>query len=182
MDYLKTRGYSVVTMQNVVDFFDNGTPLPSKPVLLSFDDGYNDFYINAYPILKARGFPATLFLPTGLTNNIGYVSWDEVKEMSSNAIEIANHTWSHKSMKREKGLDDFEIHTADVQLGDRGLNNPKVFAYPYGEISKISQDELVAENYKLAFTTRYGTVLCKKQRLELPRVRIGSASLGNYGI
>lgn len=182
MTYLKSHGYNVIGMSALINFFNSGLALPVKPLLLTFDDGYADFYTHAYSILKAEELPATLFTPTGLVNNPGYVTWNQLTEMTDNGILVANHTWSHKTMTQNEGEDDYEIKTADTQLADRGLNSPKVFAYPFGTISSISQKELQSDNYQLAFTTQQGRVLCAKRRLVLPRIRIGNTSLSYYGL
>ena len=182
MQYLKDRGYTAISLQDLVNFFDQGIAVPQKSVLLTFDDGYEDFYTGAYPILRDLGFGATVFTPTGLMNNSGYLSWDQISEMAGNRILFANHTWSHKNVKAKEDVLRMEVSTADVQLKEKGLNSPKVFAYPFGLESSQAVTYLTALDYKLAFTTRYGSALCKKQRLDLPRVRIGNVNLSSYGL
>lgn len=179
MQYLKDRGYNVVSMSALTNFFDAGSSIPGKSVLITFDDGYDDFYTDAYPVLSGLGFPAAVFIPTGLMNNPGYLSWDQINQMKS-LVMFGNHTWSHKSVVN--GLDmQREISTADVQLSDHGLNSPKVFAYPYGPDTLPAEDYLNKLGYEAAFTTKPGSTLCKKQRFNMPRVRIGNTSLSQYG-
>lgn len=180
MQYLKDKNYNVISVTQLVDFFDNGTPIPSKSVLITFDDGYEDFYTDAFPILQKFSFPATVFIPTGLMNNTSYLSWEQISSMS-NLILFANHTWSHKNVKTTTKDMEYEISTADTQLNEHSLNFPKVFAYPYGLDSTLAENYLDSLKYKLAFTTSSGSVLCKKQRFSLPRIRIGNTSLSSYG-
>lgn len=180
MQYLKDKGYNIATMNDLINFFDNGTPVPAKSVLLTFDDGYEDFYTDAYPILQNLGFKATMFVPTGLMNNPDYLSWDQITQMNG-PILFANHTWSHKNVEVSTSTMQYEISTADTQLADHGLNSPKVFAYPYGLGTTASISYLNSLGYKAAFTTVPGNILCKKQRFSLPRIRIGSTSLSSYG-
>jgi peptidoglycan/xylan/chitin deacetylase (PgdA/CDA1 family) len=182
MQYLKDRGYSVISMQDLLNFFEQGIKPSSKSALLTFDDGYSDFYLDVYPILREFNYPATVFVPTGLMNNIGYLYWDKIAEMTSGRILFANHTWSHKNVAAKQDVLKTEISTADVQLNEKGLNIPKVFAYPYGLESSAAISFLQGLNYKLAFTTRPGGTLCKKQMLDLPRIRIGNSSLSIYGL
>lgn len=182
MQYLRDKGYHTLGMADLIAFFDAGSAVSKKSVLLTFDDGYDDFATNALPILREFGFQATMFTPTGLINNPGYLSWDTLLSIAQGGnVEFANHTWSHKAMRSDGGLDEKEISTADTQLTERGLDNPKVFAYPYGTVSDIAQALLTKYGYKLAFTTRHGSTLCEKQRLILPRVRIGNTPLAAYG-
>ena len=180
MQYLRDKGYNVVTMNDLVNFFDQGTPIPKTSVLLTFDDGYEDFYTDAFPVLKSLGFKATVFTPTGLMENPNYLTWDQIMSMGGDVL-FANHTWSHKSMLSDGNVDESEISMADTQLVERGLGSPKVFAYPYGGVSSVAERVLLKYAYKLAFSTRYGSILCKKQRFELPRIRIGNSPLSSYG-
>jgi peptidoglycan/xylan/chitin deacetylase (PgdA/CDA1 family) len=182
MQYLKDKAYNVISMQDLLNFFEQGVKPSPKSVLLTFDDGYDDFYTDAYPILREFNYPATVFIPTGLMNNTGYLTWDKISEMAGNRILFANHTWSHKNVKTKEDVLKMEIPTADVQLNEKGLNTPKVFAYPYGLEGSSAISFLQGLDYKLAFTTRSGGTLCKKQMLNLPRVRIGNGSLSIYGL
>jgi len=182
MQYLKDRGYNVISMQDLLNFFEQGVKPSPKSVLLTFDDGYGDFYTDAYPILKEFGYPATVFIPTGLMNNTDYLYWDKISEMAGNRILFANHTWSHKNVKTKEDVLKMEISTADVQLNEKGLNIPKVFAYPYGLESSLAISFLQGLDYKMAFTTRNSGTLCKKQMLDLPRIRIGNGNLSIYGL
>lgn len=182
MAYLKKRGYNTVNVSSLINFFDGGTAVPANSILLTFDDGYEDFYTNAYPILRDSGFQATMFLPTGLLANSGYLTWDQVKEMAgSGLLYFANHTWSHYPATGTPSKVRTEITLADSQLNTYGLNSLKVFAYPYGTAPAWTQTYLGSIDYKLAFSTNIGSTLCKQQRFALPRIRIGNATLSAYG-
>jgi peptidoglycan/xylan/chitin deacetylase (PgdA/CDA1 family) len=184
MRYLNDHGYSTVSPQNLINFFDSGTPLPLKPVLITFDDGYSDFAVYAFPILKQYAFQATMFLPTGLVNNPGYLNWGNITEIDhTGKILFANHTWSHYSVARnDPNTLAKEISTAAQQLRDHGIPGWNIFAYPYGSTSPAAISYLSQNGYALAFTTRPGNVMCKQQRLSLPRTRIGNNSLSYYGL
>ena len=181
MEYLKNHGYASIGMQDLINFFDQGTALPHKPILLTFDDGYDDVGKNAVPILEELGLNATLFIPSGLIDNPGYLTWNELENMPS-SIERANHTWSHHNVLGSRDIVTKEIGSADRQLSDHGMNEPKVFAYPYGPSDALAQEILTSFGYKLAFTTAHGSIACKQKRLELPRIRIGNTPLSTYGL
>jgi peptidoglycan/xylan/chitin deacetylase (PgdA/CDA1 family) len=180
MQYLRDKGYNVASTNDLVNFFDNGIPVTPKSVLITFDDGYEDFDTDAFPILKELGYKATVFVPTGLIDNPGYLTWIQIISMDG-SILFANHTWSHKNVGVSTSMMQYEISTADTQLTDHSLNSPKVFAYPYGLDSGQSEKYLASLGYKAAFTTIPGSILCKQKRFELPRIRIGSTSLSAYG-
>lgn len=182
MQYLKDHGYNPVASNSLTDFFDRGIPVPDKSVILTFDDGYEDFFINVLPILKQFGFKGIIALPTGLVGNPGYVTWDEISQAAGSNIEIVNHTWSHANLKSgTQSVVISEISIADSQLATRGYNQNKVFVYPYGSVSNFAENFLQSKSYTLAFTTVSGSTLCKKQRLSLPRIRIGNTNLSSYG-
>lgn len=182
MEYLRDHGYSVVSMVELASFFDKNSSLPSKSIILTFDDGYDDFASDTFPILRELSFKATVFVPSGLIENPGYLSWSQLSEISGSGLVLfANHTWSHKNVKSDRSEVEKEINLADLQLNDKGYNNPKVFSYPYGISSSLAEEFLGKKGYSLAFKTKFGRILCQKTRFELPRVRIGNATLNQYG-
>jgi peptidoglycan/xylan/chitin deacetylase (PgdA/CDA1 family) len=181
LQYLKDNGYSVITMAELKNFFNGGVALPKKAVMITIDDGYKDNYEKAYPILKEFGMKATIFTATGLLNNSGYMTWDDLNQMKD-LVYFANHTWSHHSSAGTKEKLTEEITRADKQLSEHGLNPNKIFAYPYGNPGKTAEDILKANGYEIAFTTVHGNILCKGKSLELPRIRVGNASLKSYGL
>jgi len=181
LEYLRSSNYTPITPTNLAAFFNAGTPLPPKPILLTFDDAYADFATSAAPILQEFGLTATVFVPTGLLENPDYMSWSNLTGLSG-SFHFGNHTWSHKNVAGTMEVIRNEISLADTQLADRGFNSPKIFAYPYGLANANAQKILQDLGYQLAFTTQPGRILCAKQRLALPRIRIGNSPLSNYGL
>lgn len=183
MQYLKDHGYNPIRPEQLIAFFDSGSALPGKPVLLTFDDGYDDFNTDAAPILQNFGFTATAFIPTGLLQNPGYMSWGNLADISGRGlIYFANHTWSHHNVSTSLAEDQKEIGTADTQLAEHGLNPSKVFAYPYGNPSANGETVLSQLGYKLGFTTYPGSTQCRGRRFVLSRTRIGNTVLSAYGL
>lgn len=182
MQYLKDKGYNFATLDQINSFFDSGAGVPAHSVLVSFDDGYNDFEDNAMPVIRNLGIHVTMFLPPGLVGNPGYLNWGEVdSEKGSGLVYFANHTWSHASLAASSDTISREVDTAQTLLAQHGLNPGMYLAYPYGTTSDLAISLLSQKGYKLAFTTVPGGTLCKAQRLYLPRIRIGNAPLSAYG-
>ncbi|MCW1948931.1 MAG: polysaccharide deacetylase family protein [Candidatus Shapirobacteria bacterium] len=181
LEYLRDNGYSVITMAELKNFFSGGIVLPKKSVMITVDDGYKDNYEVMYPILKEFGFKATVFVATGLLNNPEYMSWGDLNQMKD-LVYFGNHTWSHHSSAGTKEKQTEEITLADKQLSEHGLNDDKIFAYPYGGSSKIAKEVLTNNSYQIAFTTVHGNILCRGKSLELPRIRVGNSSLRSYGL
>ena len=183
MKYLREEGYAVIGMDQLISFLDDGIKLPDKSAMITVDDGYEDNYLDMFPILKKYGFRAIIFTPTGLVEKPDYLTWKQIEEMNnSGLITFANHTWSHHGSQgtKEKQLE--EIGTANKELEEKELNVQKTFAYPYGRASDNAKEVLRELGYKLAFTTTRGTMMCRESRFDLPRIRAGNASLASYGL
>lgn len=180
--YLNDRGYVSITPAQLISFFDSGVSLPKRPVLLTFDDGYDDFATFAAPLLSRYSIKASVFLPTGLLENPGYLTWSTISSLAGQGIYFGNHTWSHQNIGANLETIKREITTAATQLSDHGLDPLKVFVYPYGSISQRAIGFLRQSGYQLAFTTVPGRIACAKQRLTIPRLRIGNSPLSNYGL
>lgn len=182
MEYLVSRGYHALTLQ---EFFSGlSETLPEKPVVLTFDDGYEDFYTWAYPVLKKNGIRATVFLPTGLVGNQGYLNWGQIEELKgSGLVTFANHTWSHKSLV---GIPEEEVRneiaTAKTQLEEHGMGPVEFFAYPYGSENQTVEKVLKELGTKGAFTTLPGRQQCAGLPYGFRRNRVGSAPLSSYGL
>lgn len=182
MEYLSTRGYTTLTPDQLLSGLSVG--LPSKSVVLTFDDGYADFYIYVYPELSKRGFVATMFLSTGLVGNPDYLTWGQIGEIAgSKLVNFGNHTWSHKGLG--KATDEqirYELETAQTQLTEHGLGPVTSFAYPYGTENARADVVLRELGIKTAFTTVPGNYQCAKLPYDFRRIRIGNSPLSVYGL
>lgn len=174
MAYLKEEGYSTISPEQLIDNLENGTSLPDKPLIITFDDGYLDNYTNAYPILKKYGFTATIFVVTDfISSDPRFMTWDQVRELSNAGFSIGSHTMQHKSLTeiKEEEIRKELIGSAqalEYQLGKK----VSYFAYPTGTYNlKIAQFVKEA-GYKAAFTIKYGNVDKASNIYALERVPI----------
>lgn len=183
MKYLVTSGFTTISPQELEEGLLDKKPLPNKPIILSFDDGYRDFYLNAYPILKRDHLKATNFIPTGLVDKLWYLHTSDIKEMAGDDnITFAGHTISHAqltSLPTERAF--AEINTGKKQLEailGRGVD---FFAYPYGAFDNRVITLVEKAGYKMAFTTIYGMNQSAGSLFAEPRVRIsGNDSLNAF--
>src|SRR5207253_7977146 len=96
MKWLAANGFHTVTLDDLTAAIVEGEPLPSRPVILTFDDGYEDFYTAAYPILEEYRFKATSFVITGKVGWGGYLTWDQMRKMqASGLVQFESHTVNH---------------------------------------------------------------------------------------
>ena len=178
MQYLKDHGYHPITMQELYDYVTKGEKLPSKPVCITFDDGYLDSYTIVYPMMKEFGYPLTLFL---ITDDVGKsynrMTWEQLKEMAdSGAVTIANHTLSHPKLHNlpTRAEKENEIIGANKALKYHlGIDN-LWFAYPYGDYDDEVIDICKKAGIKLAVTTDAGRVHVGSYPYDLKRVYIGN--------
>lgn len=182
MDYLQQKGYSAVTLLEVMENLQTGKLLPAKPIVLTFDDGYRDFYENAYPVLRTRGFKATVFAISQHVGGSEYLSWEQLREMqSSGLITIGDHTLSHPSLPvlSEEKVRNEILAAQNILQANLGITI-NLFAYPYGGFNGEAEKILREGGFVAAVTTRRG-LACAKLPYELPRIRIGNTPLSSYG-
>lgn len=144
LDYLKTNHFNVMPLRNVVAALFNKTVLPEKCVSLTVDDAYASIYRNAYPRIRALGWPMTVFVSTeGVDKGIAsYMSWEQMREMSKHGVVFENHGHGHTHLirrKQDEGTTAWrkriinDIQTAQQRITQEIGNVPKLFAHPYGE-------------------------------------------------
>ena|GEM_PF-769749 len=140
MNYLKNNGYTVIPLDEI-EQSDRYT----KPVIITFDDGYADNYTNAYLILKKYSFKATIFLISGLIGKPGYLNKDEIRQMQD-LVSFQSHTVSHPYLTRLSAkLQDYEL--AESQKEIEAITGSKVdaLAYPIGDYNQQVID--IARHY-----------------------------------
>jgi peptidoglycan/xylan/chitin deacetylase (PgdA/CDA1 family) len=98
LDYLKTNGYHSITLNQLMNALYYGAPLPARPIILSFDDGHEDNYQYAYPLLKAHGFSGVFYIITGMVGWQGQMTWPQLRTMLANGMQIGSHTVHHVDM------------------------------------------------------------------------------------
>ena len=184
MEYLAINGFHPIRLADLSDYLLRGTPLPDKPIVLTFDDGYTDNYTNAFRILKQYNFPATFFIISQFVeeNRWGYVSWAQLDEMAKHGMEIGSHTRTHPDLyKRTLAFQTNQIAGSKQMLEER-LGTPVVsFAYPSGKYDATTKSVLRSAGYLGAVTEIQGTRQSSEKLFELQRVRIrGSYSVMDY--
>lgn len=180
IEYLFYEGYSAISMYQLDDALLAGTPLPPKPVVLTFDDGHIDHFTNVFPLLQEFGYTGTFFVITGLTdaNDPNHLSWEQVQQMSDAGMSMEPHTKSHISL-RQRTYDTliYEMLGSMESLQAYTGRQPHIFSYPVGH---YDADTLaVARTLPIwrAVTTEPGRWHTTDNRLQMPRVRIP----GNMG-
>jgi peptidoglycan/xylan/chitin deacetylase (PgdA/CDA1 family) len=133
MNYLAINGYHPVTLTDLFNSFYYQVPLPSHPIVITFDDGYEDNYLYAFPILKAHHFVAQINIITGMIGN-RYLTWNQIREMAAWGIEFGSHTIHHVSLAAVSPTTATqELLNSKITL-EAELGQPiQFFCYPSGE-------------------------------------------------
>jgi peptidoglycan/xylan/chitin deacetylase (PgdA/CDA1 family) len=184
MAYLATSGYTPIWANELVNALLTHAGLPSKPIVITMDDGYADNDIYALPVLRQYGFKANLMLASGLVGaNSDMLTWGQVNDLKNNGFYITNHTWSHWSINQ--GTQDkieSEIDIAQSQIQQYTGQTVNIFTYPYGSFNNNAIETLQRKGYLGAFTEIPGQYQCDSFIMTLHRTRIGNAPLSYYGI
>jgi peptidoglycan/xylan/chitin deacetylase (PgdA/CDA1 family) len=183
MAYLNTSGYHSLSADELADALIGHHGLPAKSILITLDDGYGDNYNYAFQILKKYNIAGNFMIPTGLVENKGYMTWNQLKEMSGNPLmHIYNHTWSHASLDGAgKDKIEYEITTANNQLESNLVKQVKIFTYPFGSFNDLVIGVLREHGFSAAFSTINGSMQCESYIFALRRTHIGNAPLPSYG-
>lgn len=194
MWYLKKRGYTVIPLERLLDYLQSEKPLPKKTVVLTFDDGYEDMFLNAVPILKKYNYPATVFLPSNLIGKENI--WDikrgkptatilrqeQIQQMMENNISFQAHTCNHVVLTDVPlSTAKKEIFNSKIQLEEVTKRHVNVFCYPSGKYSSEIKNLVQQAGYSYAFTTQEGLVNKDDDSYLLKRLRInGTYSLMDF--
>ena len=138
MKFLKDNGYTTLSMSELYAFFKDNLQVPEKSVVLTFDDGYEDNYNNAFSVLKEFGLKATVFVVTDwVETNNSYMTVLQLKDMDANGFEVQCHTLAHKELNKltyERQLKDLK---ESKEFLERNLNKKiTTICYPLGKFNK----------------------------------------------
>ncbi|KYC36753.1 polysaccharide deacetylase [Scytonema hofmannii PCC 7110] len=155
---LKENGMTPITLDQLTTHLQTGVPLPEKPVLLTFDDGYGGHYEYVYPLLKKYGYPAVFSIYTkGVGNNVGrtHVSWEQLKEMVTDPlVTIASHSVSHPPDLTVLPSEEIKKEVVESKaILESNLGIPiRYFTYPVGKYDAQVANAVHEAGYQLALT------------------------------
>jgi len=144
-----------------------------KEILITIDDGFESFYLEAWPYLKKNKIPFVLFISTEPVGKKGYMTWDQIREIEKESFTlIGHHSHSHNYLIEEtndKFISDIEMANK-IFLKELGYI-PNLFSYPFGEYSKFMRN-YISQNFEFAFGQHSGVIDLNKDKFELPRFPI----------
>lgn len=158
MKYLKDNGFTVITFDAVWAYFQNGTPLPAKPVMITLDDGWENQYVYAYPILKKYKYPGIFYVYPNAIGAKVFLKWPELREMVAGNMVIADHTQTHPELPKitDPALLKKEIMGSKETLEKELGISVKDFAYPFGAYNDHDIQLVKDTGYRTARTVHTG--------------------------
>ncbi|MET0243808.1 MAG: polysaccharide deacetylase family protein [Flavitalea sp.] len=149
---LADSGYHTILPEQLKNYLEYNTPLPSKPVMLTFDDTDLEQYTIALPEMKKYGFKGVFFIMTVSLNRPNYMSKDQVKALSDEGHEIGSHTWDHRNVKLYQESDwATQIDKPTQQLSAITGKPVRYFAYPFGLWNPQAIPQLKKRGFEAAF-------------------------------
>lgn len=182
--YLREAGYQTITMNDLVCHLTMGSPLPEKPIILTFDDGYRDLYANAFPLLKAYGYTGTIYIITDFVDRgiERYLTWPQIEEMAAAGIEFGAHSRDHADLRGKPN--DFLVWQilGSKQTLEAHLQAPvRAFSFPSGSYDENTITVLRSAQYWSAVTSKQGATHPASGLFTLSRIRVrGSDTLGKF--
>lgn len=172
MQHLNERGYTSITLKELHAYYSEGRTLPRKPVVLTFDDGYQGVYDNAWPVMREFGYVGVLFV----TEHLGkpcYMTESQVAALVSQGFELGSHSRTHPNLlaKNNEELED-EIGTYKQELETHFGVPVTSFCYPMGYFDQRVVDVVERAGFVIGVTTQEGLADAGQGMLTLRRVPI----------
>lgn len=177
LNYLMKHNFRVISADEFLQASQTGVRLPQNSVMITFDDGDEAFYTKVYPLLLKYQIPATVFVISGWVDRPGFLSWRQIRIMSSEIVTVGSHTATHRYLP-DLPLDEVKKELVESkQALEKELKRPVSFlSYPVGgfstEIARAAQEA----GYLAAFTTNRGQNFWQRDLFALKRVKMTDRS------
>lgn len=168
--YLRDNGYHVISFDELTGYFDTGKPLPSKAVILNFDDGWESQYTYAFPLLKKYGVTGTFFVFTNAIGRAHFMTWDQLKEMDAAGMTIGGHTKTHPYLTQitdPKELEQ-EIGGGKKIIEEHLGKTIRYFAYPFGLYNDTTAQAVRDAGYRIGRTSSLGMSHTEESLFRMP--------------
>lgn len=173
MKTLSDFGYKTITLDQLYENLTKGKPLPKKPVLITFDDGWKNQYQNAIPILLKYKFKAAFFVNPQTINfkNRTFMNTADLVDLDKHGFDVQSHTWAHSNLIIKRGETPaaynarlvHELKDSKVWLEQLLKKRMDYFAYPYGFYNSFVLKAVANTGYKMAFTVNSGKNMAGEQ-------------------
>ena len=174
MEFLHRLSYNVISLEELVKGIKANKKFPRNSIVITFDDGYKNNYLYAFPCLKKYNFPAIIFIPSDLIGQKNLLSWDEIRQMLKSNISFGGHSRTHRYLPEIKNKKELISEIAGCKkLLEVRLKQPvDYFCYPIGGFNEEIKRILKEAGYKAACTTNRGFDRLNRDLFELKRIKV----------
>ncbi len=144
---LRDWGCKTITASSLADAIVYGGELPPRPVVITFDDGYEDVFQNAFPIMQEMGFIGVIYIYVEQVGLNGYLDPEQIITLANNGWEIGSHSMSHADLTRNHSKLAYEIQESRSTLQETFGVKVDTFAYPYGKSDQVVIKFVKDSNY-----------------------------------
>ncbi len=180
IEYLHKSGYSVISLDELVTGISSGKKFSGREVVLTFDDGFEDNYIKAFPALSKYNMPAIIFLETArIGSQKMYLTWDQVKVMAKSNIEFGGHTKTGvylPSINDDSALR-YQVAGSKADIESNISKEARYFSYPIGGFNDRIKEIVQDAGYKGACTTNRGLGRFNKDVYEINRIKVTDSDM-----
>jgi peptidoglycan/xylan/chitin deacetylase (PgdA/CDA1 family) len=170
------QGIETVSLDDLMEHYAGGPSLPKRATILTFDDGYDDNYEHAFPLLQQYGMTGTFFIVTEFVGRPGYLTWDQIKEMDAAGMSIEAHSASHADLSKVGPAELRRQLVEPKSILEEQLGHPiRFLAYPSGKYNAGTIAATRAAGYVAAVTVVHGTSHPASAPFEVTRVRARGA-------
>jgi len=180
LKYLRDSGYRSISFSELADALEYGAPLPERPVILSFDDGWENQFQHGFPLLQKYGFTGTFYIVSGYLDHQNFMTTDQLNTMMAAGMVVGSHSRTHPVLAGFGGarLKD-EVAGSKAWLEDHLGIAIDTFAYPYGSYTAAVAAATKAAGYRTARTVDIGTRVSADNLATVPAI-LFPAFLGRY--
>lgn len=171
MALLRGAGFETISPRQFIAYMEEeAVTLPAKPVLITFDDGYEDNYTHAFPVLQRFGFSAVIFMVDINIDRDGRLSSRQIREMAAQGIAFGSHSVTHPNLTTLSGRElRHEVRDGKRKLEKLTRKEAELFSYPYGYFNLPAWEAADMAGYKAAFTVLPGLNHSERDNLFLLR-------------
>lgn len=174
LKFLVSRGYNVITLQELIDGIKSGRKFKHNCVAITFDDGMKNNFTAAYPLLKKYNFAANFFISPGTVGDKDSMTWSDVQTMRANGMTFGSHGMIQAYLPAVSTPEKtYEIYQSKRILEEKLQEQIHFYAYPVGGFNDEAVAMLKQAGYAAAFTTNRGTDRLNKDIYEINRIRFG---------
>ncbi|MBU1627767.1 polysaccharide deacetylase family protein [bacterium] len=185
LKYISEKGYTTIHFQDLLDHWEKNVPLPRKAVIITFDDGFENNYLHAFPLMKKYDAKGTIFLVTDFIGNFytwskntsnppeKLLSWDQINEMHKYGIKFGSHACTHKDLTKISEAEAYDQLKFSKEILEEKLKTKiNVLTYPYGSYNTDIIEIAKKAGYECACSTIRGNRHTSKEKYTLKRVMI----------